>query len=119
MIDKIIRELKANKFEYWGCMNDGDKPDLLVPLDRAIEIVKKYDNDGWIDVNNALPEVESTQFNKVQYLCAMDSETYQTLSYCEGWNCFRNYNGEVEKESEIDSVLAWKEVETYKRKVDN
>ena len=76
-------------------------------------IVKKYDNDGWIDVRDKFPEVETTQFNKVQYLCAMDNGFYQVLSYCEGWNCFRDCNGDVENTNEIFSVLAWKEIEEF------
>ena len=46
----------------------------------------------------------------------MDSECYQVLSYCEGWNCFRNYNGDIENTNEIFSVLAWKEIETFVEK---
>ena len=119
MIDKIIEELELNKFEYYDCMSEDGEPELFVSLDKAIEIVKKHENDGLIDANDALPIVETSQFNKIQYLCAMESGFYQVLSYCEGWNCFRDYNGNTENINEIFGVLAWKEIKPYIRKGDN
>ena len=51
MIDEIVKELEEKKYN-----------DILIEhkrynhaIDDAIEIVKKYDNDGWIDVNDRLP----------------------------------------------------------------
>ena len=122
MIDKIIEELECECEKYHDFAEEDFNSDYWERYEaykEAIEIVKKYDNDGWTDVNDALPAIESTQFNKVQYLCSMDSESYQVLTYCDGWNCFRSFNGNVEKENEIDSVLAWKEIEPYIRKGDS
>ena len=124
MIDKIIEELEKVAKENLGYASSNITEQEMksycdLCLSEVEEIIKKHKNDGWIDANDALPIVETSQFNKIQYLCAMESGFYQVLSYCEGWNCFRDYNGNTENINEIFGVLAWKEIKPYIIKGDN
>ena len=119
MIDKIIEELEDL---YIDIVTEGDSSLINShnnAIDKVIEIVNKHQNDGWVDVNDRLPTIETTQFNNVQYLCAMESGFYQVLPYCDGWNCFRDYTGYVSKSNEVNSIVAWKEIKPYIRKGDN
>ena len=121
MIDKIIEELECECEKYHDFAEEDMNSDYWERYEaykEAIEIVKKYDNDGWVLCNDRLPTIETTQFNNVQYLTSY-GESCQVLPYCDGWNCFRDYTGYVSKSNEVESVVAWKEIKPYIRKGDN
>lgn len=119
MIDKIIeelqREIRTIMDTYVGSMQDDIFSELeTLEQETIFEIAKKYENDGWILCSERLPEIETILGNKINYLACCGADNYLITGYCEGWNCFRDFDGEVSKINEITSVIAWKELELYK-----
>lgn len=55
ILEEIIEQLKAE-----GCIKDDDAGN------RAVEIIRKHMNDGWIPVDERLPEKDGW------YLCTLD-----------------------------------------------
>lgn len=108
MIDKIIEELEENAFEV--DTRDYGRLDV-VDVECAIEIVKKYENNGWISVKDRLPANEDTLFNQTDYLTYNKYGITQVLPYYYGWNCGHNKDGSVYRESEIKDIIYWKEIE--------
>ena len=54
----------------------------------------------WIPCSERLPEADGN------YLCCFDSHI-QTLSYADGWNCIRHFDGDVYRKNELFDVRAW------------
>ena len=68
----------------------------------------KADATKWIPCKEKLPE-------KGKYLVCGESGIITTLTYEEGWNCYRGYNDEIVRDKEITDIVAWMELpERYK-----
>lgn len=59
----------------------------------------------WINAREEAPKTENKQ-----YLVALDSGMIMSLEYCEGWNCHREYTGEIDSRHELHNVAAWQEL---------
>lgn len=66
-----------------------------------------YDIDytGWIPVSERLPSEDG------HYLVCMawEYDNVEVLKWADGWNCYRNYDGKVDREHEIGGadIIAW------------
>ena len=60
---------------------------------------------GWIPCSERLPSEDG------RYLVCMDWEydNMEVLRWADGWNCHRDYDGKIHRESEIDGadIIAW------------
>ena len=115
MIDKIIEELGKLAKENLGYNNSNMTESEMrtycsLSLFEVEEIVKKYENDGWISVKDRLPESNYDILNHKDYLTYNEYGTYMLLPYCKGWNCTPNLNGTPCKENEITDVIAYREL---------
>ena len=67
------------------------------PLAEAVQ--------GWIPCSERLPSEDG------RYLVCMSWEydNMEVLRWADGWNCHRNYDGKISRESEIDGtdIIAW------------
>lgn len=64
----------------------------------------------WIPCSERLPEIEhkvSDDLYKGHYLTFNKSGAVQVLSWCDGFNCYRDFNGKPCKDHEIKGILAW------------
>lgn len=60
----------------------------------------------WINAREQAPKTEN-----VYYLVALDSGLIMTLSYCDGWNCHREWStGKIDSRYEMHDVAAWREL---------
>lgn len=76
----------------------------------------------WIKCEDKLPETPKTWeeyvFNEKVYMVCWESTSntygYQSLRWCDGWNCSMMPDGTISREHEIKDVVAWYEVPEYK-----
>ena len=56
-LEKILAEIKKEKLKHWDS-SERLETDKIIGwcFDRCMEIVEKYMNDGWIPVDDRLPE---------------------------------------------------------------
>jgi hypothetical protein len=74
MIDKIIKELENEKYPFacdipFTCYNEG--------VDKAIKIIKKFENDCWISVEDRFPSVEECEKNDGRFILSDGNRVYQ------------------------------------------
>lgn len=63
MIDKIIEELEYEKGNYEADTVE-EANAIEQSFEKAIKIVKKYENDGWVLCSDRLPKIESIFCNE-------------------------------------------------------
>ena len=76
----------------------------------------------WIKCSDRLPKTPKNWAdylrNKKQYVVAypdgVGGYSYQTMGWCDGWNCSMMPDGTIYKEHEIADVVAWLEIPEYK-----
>lgn len=97
----------------WGAISaatyyDGFKTSLDLGVSVNMDIVAwlPITDEGWHIASYELPEKDGT------YLVLTTSKSLFTVNYAEGFNCYR-YNGKVDRELELTSVYAWKEIPKY------
>ena len=58
-LEKILEEINQEKLKHWDSSERLDTDKLIGwCFDRCIEIIRKYMNDGWIPVEERMPEDE-------------------------------------------------------------
>lgn len=58
-LEKILEEIEQAKREPWYRLNNYDvRHKLDGAINRIVDIIRKYMNDGWISVEERLPEVD-------------------------------------------------------------
>lgn len=109
MINKIIEELEKLWSEYNSHNDYRDyKADAI---NQAIEIVKKYDNDGWISVEELPPR--DTRFNNV-FSINVNFVDDKGLYYC-GYYDFEHEEWQYGYDDNIClHTVAWKLPQPYK-----
>lgn len=77
MIDKIIEELIKHKESF---LSDKYEREYYMKqgVNDAIEIVKKYENDRWIDSDFAIPSFDN---QKISFMIADLVEDYEDIGY--------------------------------------
>ena len=76
----------------------------------------------WIKCSDRLPKTPKSWVdylgNKKQYVVAypdgVGGYSYQSMGWCDGWNCSMMPDGTIHKEHEITDVVAWLEIPEYK-----
>ena len=68
----------------------------------AWEEAKRIGNKGWIPCGDRLPDTDG------EYLIQTEVGTLNILYYAGGWNCSRDYHGNVSRAHEIKDVVAWR-----------
>ena len=104
MIDKIIEELEEL---YIDVVTDGDASLIHShnqTINKAIEIVKKYDNDGWISVNDELPKYDTRIL--ATFITNKGSIGVEDCWYSLINRCFETYK-DFEKIPLGIKILAW------------
>lgn len=101
--EAIAETNKQNEFNYEKGIKRVKEACLV-----ACEVMDKF---KWIPCSERLPKNE----RKFYMVCHSDGIIGVTW-YCEGWNCHRLCDGEVCREYEMHSVIAWMELpEPYKK----
>ena len=111
-LEKILKEIEHKK---WECINRDyiyGSGDRVNGLDMAIDIIRKHMNDGWIPVEDRLPE--RTLDEKI-------NESYQKylvfIDGVDGWDIdiavYDFWNDKKWREAhdgygEIENVIAWR-----------
>lgn len=108
MVDKIIEELVGIKSDI---TSTNEVLSLVTrtrntALEEAIEIVKKYENDGWVSVNDRLPDEYTEVWATMKGLALKNNSTFH-LFYSD--RMFRHSNFCGEKFS--GQIIAWKPFE--------
>ena len=109
-LEKILEEIEKEAIcisSYYVSEKFRDKEDLYVPLSDVNNIIRKHMNDGWILVEERLPEYnESGFYDAVNVTMKNGSVTH---------GCYRNYDeewwvasedGEF-KYTQSSEVIAW------------
>ena len=96
-LEKILEEIEQAKREPWYRLSNYDvKHKLDGAINRIVDIIRKHINDGWIPVEERLPEKE---YDTV--LCVTDQNYYFVGVYNQEYG-FRT--GDIEAEGK---VVAW------------
>lgn len=117
MLEKILEDIIKKSF----CVEIRDyESDTVVLLDTVEEILKKHMNDGWIPVEERLPEIESVYDVSIingkgesvvctwQFLAGIHVSVRQT--YVDGVHYWAsNYSGDPINEYLSQNVVAWRE----------
>lgn len=61
----------------------------------------------WIPCSERLPEIPKNSFDTKNYLVCCESGVIMTFRWCDGWNCHYNLNDGINREFEVDDVIAW------------
>ena len=97
-LEKILEEIEQAKREPWYRLSNYDvKHKLDGAINRIVDIIRKHINDGWIPVEERLPEKE---YDTV--LCVTDQNYYFVGVYNQEYG-FRT--GDIEAEGK---VVAWR-----------
>lgn len=74
----------------------------------------------WIKCEEGLPETPKNfreSLGRLPYLvaypCGADMYGYQTMGWCDGWNCSMMSDGTISKEHEITNIVAWFKIPEY------
>ena len=74
----------------------------------------------WIKCDDRLPETPKTWeewvCDRKTYVVAYKVAgvyCYQSLNWCDGWNCSMNPDGTIAREHQIMNIVAWCEVPEY------
>ena len=111
-LEKILEEIEQAKREPWYRLSNYDvKHKLDGAINRIIDIIRKYINDGWIPVEERLPEVDGF------YIATMDGgivgqeETFVGLAELENglW---------VDDDIDYKCIIAWRPLPDPYRPVD-
>lgn len=60
-LEKILEEIEQNQVMLKP-FDEEDRPTGIINVDIVKEIIRKHMNDGWIPVEERLPEVEAEKF---------------------------------------------------------
>lgn len=66
----------------------------------------------WIPCKEQQPRKEG------KYLALFESGLIMSLNYCDGWNCSRGDGEKINKENELNDVIAWKPIPKPKKMID-
>lgn len=112
-LEKILEEIEQAKREPWYRLSNYDvKHKLDGAINRIVDIIRKHMNDGWIPVEDRLPErTLDEKLNKSykKYLVFIDS--------VDGWDIdmalYDFWNDKKWREAhdgygEIENVIAWR-----------
>lgn len=87
---------------------EGDCDDLVSAGRYAIAVIQGGRADKsqeWIPCSERLPNKDG------RYLVCMDivQDNIDVLRWADGWNCFRDFDGNVHRKSELDrdTIIAW------------
>lgn len=75
-------------------------------------LVEKPKNEGWIMCSQKLPEMPSEN-KRAEYLVCWGQGRYAILGWCGGWNCSYNLDGSINRNAEIEGVIAWMPIPPY------
>lgn len=75
----------------------------------------------WIKCEDRLPDTPKTWrewvTNRKSYVVAYKAGSgycYQSVEWCDGWNCSMMTDGTISKEHEMTDIVAWFEIPEYK-----
>ena len=97
-LEKILEEIEQAKREPWYRLNNYDvKHKLDGAINRIVDIIRKHMNDGWIPVEERLPEDDSMVLVTCQTKKGIRSVN---RAYCDG--AFWHGSGSM------SCVIAWR-----------
>lgn len=67
-LEKILEEIEKAKGEHWYRLNNYDvRHKLDGAINRIVDIIRKHMNDGWIPVEERMPEVFGKYWATIRY----------------------------------------------------
>lgn len=100
-LDKILEEIDNAIEDYSGGSADNGFQGFVKGLKRAKKIIRKHMNDGWIPVEEALPEEDGF------YIATMDGEIVDQQEPFTGLAEFENGKW-IDDEDDYRCVIAWR-----------
>lgn len=125
-LEKILEEINQEKLKHWDSSERLDTDKLIGwCFDKCIDIIRKHMNDGWIPVEECLPEDETDVLVVLKPTYESDYIEYSIARYLRFENdeahwCDNHY-GYLEWEKYSDGhggsswyrVVAWQKLDSY------
>lgn len=77
---------------------------------EMLNVVKYFptvETPHWIPCSERLPKNPTDNYNLKEYLVCNARGWVTTISWCDGWNCCFDKDGNLYKDNEMKDIIAW------------